>query len=185
NWTLDDLAGSERLYRESLAIATETGFEAGRAAAMQGLGVIRWHRGDRQDAESLLEAALALFRSAANADLAPPPLEIGEFLVRHPETGGFRLVFEETIQIFLELPSDTFAGVVLANLGMIARTEGEYARARAYVEEALVVFETVGDERFIGQTLARLAGIAMGEGDIQRARELLERSLEVRRASRD
>ena len=185
NWGRDDLAGAERLYRESLAIATETGFDPGRASAMSGLGIVRWLRGDRREGGSLLEEALVLFRSVTDADLAPPPFDIGEFVVPQPETGGFRVVFEETVSLFVDLPSDTFAGVVLANLGMIARAEGDYAQARRHVEEALVVFETVGDERFIGQTLARLASIAMGEGDIQRARELLERSLEVRRASRD
>ena len=182
----DDLPGAERIFRESLVLATANDFEAGRAAALQGLGIIRWYRGHRDEAESLLHEALDGFRSIADpSELAPPPLGVGEFVVPEPETGGVRIVFEETFALFTDLPVATYVGVVLSNLGMIARGEGDLGRARAYMEEALAVVEGLGDERSVGRALGRLASVAAAEGDHARAQELLERSLEIRRRIRD
>jgi class 3 adenylate cyclase len=185
-WSLDDAAGAERVYRESLALAEEADFGPGRAAAMEGLGIIRWSRGHRQEAEALLQESLALFRSLVDSpELAPTALQVGEFLVPEPETAGVRLVFEEAFSMFQDVPCRAAVGYVLSNLGMIARVEGDHKAARSYMEEALSVFETMADERAIGHTLGRLGNLATAEGDYERARELLERSLEVRRGIRD
>ncbi|HSL67303.1 MAG TPA: tetratricopeptide repeat protein [Actinomycetota bacterium] len=182
----DDLPGAERLYRESLDLAARAGYEPGRAAAMQGLGVIRWYRGHREEAEALLQESLSLFRSRGeDPELAPPLLDVGEFLVLEPETGSLRMVFQEAFSSFQDVPCRTAVGDVLANLGMIARGEGEHERARASLEKALSVFEDLGDERAIGHALGRLGNLATAEGDYERASGLLERSVEIRRRIRD
>jgi predicted ATPase/class 3 adenylate cyclase len=182
----DNFPGAEAIYRDSLDLATQAGYEPGRAAAMQSLGVIRWHRGDRDGAGSLLTESLGLFRSLANASgLAPPMLDVGEFLVPEPETASLRIVFQETFSSFLDVPCPTAVGYVLANLGMIARADGDHARARSYLEEALSVFEELSDERAIGHVLGRLGNLATAEGDYERARGLLERSVEIRRRIKD
>ena len=182
----DDLPGAESAFRESLGLATEAGYESGRAAAMQSLGVIRWHRGDRGGAEELLTESLGLFRTlASTSELAPPMLDVGEFLVPEPETAGLRIVFQETFSSFLDVPCSTAVGYVLANLGMIARAGGDHPRARSFLEEALAVFEALGDERAIGHALGRLGNLATAENDHERARGLLERSIEIRRRIKD
>jgi predicted ATPase/class 3 adenylate cyclase len=182
----DDLQGAEVKFRNSLDLATEAGYEPGRAAAMQSLGVIRWHRGDRGGAEELLTESLRLFRTLGeSSELAPPMLDVGEFLVPEPETAGLRIVFQETFSSFLDVPCSTAVGYVLANLGMIARAGGDHPRARSSLEEALAVFEALGDERAIGHALGRLGNLATAEGDHERARGLLERSIEIRRRIKD
>ena len=182
----DDLRGAEVMFRDSLDLATEAGYEPGRAAAMQSLGVIRWHRGDRSAGEELLTESLRVFRTLGeSSELAPPMLDVGEFLVPEPETAGLRIVFQETFSSFLDVPCSTAVGYVLANLGMIARSAGDHPRARSYLEEALAVFEALDDERAIGHALGRLGNLATAEGDHGRARGLLERSIEIRRRIKD
>ena len=81
----DDLRAAEVVFQNSLDVATRAGYEPGRAAAMQSLGVIRWHRGDRGGAEELLTESLRLFRTLGeSSELAPAMLDVGEFLVPEP-----------------------------------------------------------------------------------------------------
>ena len=177
----DDLGGAEGFYRASLE-AAGAGYEPGRASALQGLGVIRWYRGDRDQGEDLLQQSLRLFRSVGDpSELAPPLLDLGEVLVPEPVTGTLRMTFQETFSSFQDVPCPTAVGYVLGNLGMIARGEHDLARARASLEEALSVFEDLGDDRAIGHALGRLGNLATAEGDHRRARALLERSVEIRR----
>jgi predicted ATPase/class 3 adenylate cyclase len=178
----DDLAGAERLFRESLDVATRAAFGPGRAAAMQGLGVIRWHRGDRDEGPRLLQESLTLFRSFGDEpELAPPLLDIGEVLVQEPETGTLRMMFQETFSMFQDVPCQTAVVHVLGNLGVIARSEGQPGRARGYLDEARSVAEDLGDERALGYALGRLGNLATAEGDHEGAATLLERSIEIRR----
>lgn len=182
----DERARAEMRYRASLALAEQGGFDAGRAAATQGLGLISWHGGLRDEGERLLEESLELFRSLSRLDEEAPPLhDLGEFVVSEPGTGVPRIVFQETFSSFQSVPCATAVGHVLANLGMIARAEGDLDLARARLEEALDVFEGLGDERAVGHALGRLGNLATAEGDYVRARDLLERSIEIRRRIRD
>ena len=111
----DDLRGAV-MFRDSLDLATEAGYEPGRAAAMQawawsaGTGVIAAPAGS--------SPSLRVFRTLGeSSELAPPMLDVGEFLVPEPETAGLRIVFQETFSSFLDVPCSTAVGYVLANLG--------------------------------------------------------------------
>jgi predicted ATPase/class 3 adenylate cyclase len=181
-FTRDQLDDAEGAYEESLDLATEGGYGPGRAAALQGLGIVRWYRGRREEGVAHLRESLELFRSQPDpSDLAPSLLDVGELLVREPATGTLRMAFQETISSFLDVPCRTAVGSVLANLGVIARADGDLGTARASLEEALAVFELLADERAIAQTLGRLGNLATQEGDFDRAERLLDRSVEIRR----
>jgi predicted ATPase/DNA-binding SARP family transcriptional activator len=180
-WSKDELMDAESIYEESLAIATKSGFEPGRAAAMHGLGIVAWYSGNQDRSAALLRESLAAFRGLVdNTELAPPMLDVGEFLVPHTATGGLRIAFQETFGTFIDVPCRTAVGYVLANEGMLAGLAGDLRRARERTEESLELFEELGDDRAIGQSLARLGNLAAAADDFARARELLEQASEVR-----
>jgi predicted ATPase len=180
-WSQDDLSRSADLFGESRAVAAEAGFGPGRAAALHALGIVRWYANEAGEADALLEESLALFRGLGGSpELAPPMLDVAEFLVAQPGTGGFRIVWEESFSPIVDVPCPTATGYVLANRGMIARTDGDLVRARAYLDAALAQFEEVGDARAIAQAMARLGNLARVEGDFATARDLLQESLTIR-----
>jgi predicted ATPase/DNA-binding SARP family transcriptional activator len=181
-WSKDELREAERTFAEGVEIATEIGYEPGRAAATLGLGVVMWYANQPERSAELLRESLATFRTLVDdPDLAPSMLDVGESLVPHTGTGGLRIAFQETFGTFLEVPCRTAVGYVLSNEGMLAAAEGNVARARDRLEESLALFETIGDQRAIGQALTRLGNLATHEGEFGRAREFLEAAFEVRR----
>ena len=66
---------------------------------------------------------------------------------------------------------------VLANLGLVARSQGDYARARALLEECLALRRGLGDTRGIASSLTNLGLVAQNQGDLPRAAALLDESL--------
>ncbi len=180
-WSEDELGTAEESYRQGVELARSAGFRPGEAAALHGLAVVRWYRGDRRAAGTLIEESLDLFRSLAqSAELAPTMVDIGEVLVPQPQTGSIRMAFQETFAPFHDVACGVAVGHVLANRGMMARLAGNPAGARQDLGEALALFRAIGDDRAVAHALSRLGNLATAAGDFARARELLEECLAIR-----
>ncbi len=67
--------------------------------------------------------------------------------------------------------------LAITNLGIIAREEGDLAKAHSHFEQALKLDETIGSKHDIGYRLALLAEIEYLQGDGNAAREYLRKSL--------
>jgi tetratricopeptide (TPR) repeat protein len=98
---------------------------------------------------------------------------------------GLRIVFEETLQPFVEISCNTAIGYVLANQATIARVRDQLGRARDLLDEAGERFAQDGDERGQADVLVRRAYLELAEGAPDGARECLERALRLRRGMRD
>ena len=75
------------------------------------------------------------------------------------------MVFEDTLQPFLEISCDAALGYVLANQAGLVGARGDLARARALLEESAARFEDSGDERGAAAVLVRRAYLELAEGD--------------------
>jgi tetratricopeptide (TPR) repeat protein len=180
-WSQDDVADARSAFERGLEVATEAGFDAGRAASMHNLGILE-HAGDAERGHRLMDEAISLFRAAEGSEqLSPPLLDVGEFVVPQLGSAGFRIVWEETFSPFQDLPCVIAYGSALANQAMLARIDGDLGRARALMEESLELFEDVGDQRAIGHALNRLGYLALADGDPVRARGLMEAAHTIRR----
>lgn len=76
-------------------------------------------------------------------------------------------------------------GRILGSLGILARLQGDYPKARASLEESLALEDAGGDKRGISMALASLGSVARREGDLATARVLFERSLALGREMGD
>ena len=97
---------------------------------MYSLGVARWLLGDLDGAEELLAQSAAAVRRARRVARADPVAAEHRRDAREDAAGrpaGLRIVFEETLQPFVEISCDTAVGYVLANQATIARVRGEHA----------------------------------------------------------
>jgi tetratricopeptide (TPR) repeat protein len=169
-----------------LELARRQGFAAAEAIGVYTLGVARWVLGDLIGAEALLERSLASLRKlAGSAERIPSPINVAD--MRSDQAGqlALRVVFEETLQPFVEISCDAAVGYVLANLAAIARVRGDLARARVLLDEADERFAQADDERGQADVIVRRGYLELAEGALPEARACLERALLLRRQLND
>jgi len=183
----DDASGALHLLEEARELAGEKGLAASRAVSVYSLGVALWTVGDLAGAEALLIESAASFRLfAGSSERILSLLNIAEMRSSDPSgQPGLRIVFEETLQPFVEISCDTAIAYVLANQATIARVREEWGRARELLEEAGERFARTEDSRGEADVLIRRAYLELAEGAPDRARACLEQALRLRRAMRD
>jgi predicted ATPase len=183
----DDAPRALRLLESARELAHDAGLAASEAVSAYSLGVARWLLGDLAGAEELLTESAASFRSLADAsERILSPLNIAEMRSSDPAgQPGLRIVFEETLQPFVEISCDTAIGYVLANQATIARVRDQLGRARELLDEAGERFARAADERGQADVLVRRAFLELAEGSPGAAGECLERALQLRRGMRD
>ena len=97
---------------------------------------------------------------------------------------GLRIVFEDTLQPFVEVSCDAAVGYVLANQAAIARARGDLARARALLDESGRAVRARRTTSAAGRTCSSGARyLELAEGSIAEARACLEQALELRAAA--
>ena len=166
----------------ALELARREGFAAAEAIGVYSLGVAYWIRGDLAPAEELLAQSIELFRALAGSpEQIPSPVNIAELRTSRP----LHVVFEDTLQPFVEISCDAAVSYALANQAGILRARGELARARALLDESAARFEDSGDEAGKAAVLVRLAYLELAEGAVPAARAALEEALELRRGQSD
>jgi predicted ATPase len=183
----DDAPRALGLLESARELAEQAGLAASEAVSVYSLGVARWLLGDLAGAEALLSESAATFRSLADtSERILSPLNIAEMRSADPAgQPGLRIVFEETLQPFVEITCETAVGYVLANQATIARVRNQFAHARELLDEASERFAEAADERGQADVLVRRAYLELAEGSPDPARECLEHSLLLRRGMRD
>src|SRR5262249_13531964 len=123
---------------------------------------------------------------ADSADTVPSPINIADLRTSVPDQGpSLRVVFEDTLQPFIEISCAAAAAYVITNQSAVARMLGDFARARELIDDAGRRFEALDDERGRADVHARRAYLELAEGSVPAARDELDRALAVRRQSRD
>ena len=169
----------------ALELAHREAFPAAEATCVYSLGVASWMLGDLDHAEQLITESIELFRAlAGSSERIASPVNLAE-TSQAGARPGLRIVFEDTLQPFVEISCDAAVGYVLANQAGIARVQGDLARARRLLDESAARFEELGDDHGRAAVLVRLAYLALAEDAPSAAREALEEALELRRAHGD
>jgi tetratricopeptide (TPR) repeat protein len=89
------------------------------------------------------------------------------------------LVLKESYALGQELGDKLGIGYSRYTLGLLARTQGDYAQAVALHEDALPLFREVGDNGGIASVLNSLGLIAQAQGEYSRAAALHRESLSI------
>jgi predicted ATPase len=183
----DDASRALSLLGQARELARQEGLAASEAVSVYSLGVAHWVLDDLAGAEALLIESAASFRGLADSsERILSPLNIAEMRSSDPSgQPGLRIVFEETLQPFVEISCDTAIGYVIANQATIARVRNERARARELLDDAGERFVRSEDLRGQADVLIRRAYLELAEDSPERARACLDQALRFRRALRD
>ena len=128
---------------QALELARCEGFAPEEAIGVYSLGVAWWILGDTARAQELVGESVELFRAlTGSSELIISPVNMSEIRTS-PTDGrpGLRMVFEDTLQPFLEISCDAALGYILANQAGLLSASGDLARARALLEESASRFE--------------------------------------------
>jgi tetratricopeptide (TPR) repeat protein len=171
----------------ALELARREGFAAAEAIGVYSLGVAYRIRGDLVRAEELMARSIDLFGALAGSpEQIPSPVNIAEIRMRPREgRAGLHVVFEDTLQPFVEIYCDSAVSYVLAYQAGVVRERGDLARARALLDESAARFEECGDEAGKAAVLVRRAYLELVEDALPAARRALEEALELRRRQGD
>lgn len=80
---------------------------------------------------------------------------------------------------FLRLASSRGIAIALNNLGVAAKDQGDYPRARTYLEESLAIKRQGGERRGIAVTLNNLGLTAKAQGDVTAAARYFDESYDL------
>jgi predicted ATPase len=182
----DDAELALLTVQAALECAERVGLEAGQAVSIYALGTTYWLLGDPESAELRLAESLELFRRLPPELRLESPLNISELSwAGVPGVLGPRVIFEDTLQPFLELRARVAVAHVLVNQAGLARVRGDNARARALLDEGELICREAGAPRALSSTHVRRAYLYLSENDLGAARAELQRGLELVRALND
>ena len=183
----DAAAVAMQRLEEGLELARCQGFAPEEATGVYSLGVAHWIFGEAARAEEFVGESVELLGAlAGSSELIISPINIAE--VRTSAAGsrpGLRIVFEDTLQPFLEISCDAALAYVLANWAGLVSARGDLALARELLWKSAWRFEELGDERGSAAVLVRRAYLELAEGDVLAARLALQNALELRREQGD
>ncbi|HEY2258090.1 MAG TPA: tetratricopeptide repeat protein [Solirubrobacteraceae bacterium] len=171
--------------QRALELARREGFGSAEAISVYSLGVAYWILGDLDRAEELVARSVDLFGPlAASDERIRSPVNIAQTA---PLGGGpgLRIVFEDTLQPFVEISCAAAVNYVLANQAGIVRARGDLTRARSLLERSAAGFAAAGDEPGRAAVLVRRAYLELAEDALSPARAALEEALELRRKQAD
>lgn len=172
---------------QALELARREGFAPEEAIGVYSVGVAHWIFGNAARADELIGESVDLFRALAGSpEMILSPVNMTE--TRTSPTGGrpgLRIVFEDTLQPFLEISGDAALGYVLANQAGLVSASGDHGRARELLGQSARRFAELGDERGTATVLVRRAYLDLADGDAGAARCALEEALELRRRQGD
>src|SRR4029077_19826527 len=121
----------------ALALARQERFAAAGALGVHSLGVAYWMLGDLESADRLLAESIDDFRALeGSAETISSLLNIAE--IRASWIGGragLELVFEDTLQPFVEISCAAAVGYALSNQAAVARARGDLVRAHALLDD--------------------------------------------------
>jgi predicted ATPase len=172
---------------QALELARREGFAAPEAICVHSLGIVYWILGDLALAEEHMARSIDLFAPLVGSpERIPSPVNIVEIRAnRHEGDLGLRVVFQDSLQPFVEISADAAVGYALANQASIARAGGDLVRARELLGHSAASFAASNDDAGKAVVLVRRAYLEFAEGALPAARAVLKQALDLRRAHGD
>jgi predicted ATPase/class 3 adenylate cyclase len=150
------------------------------------LGVLLQQQGEMQDALSLMERSLAIWRDLGDRD--QEARELNSLGITHHFLGDLdtaRALLEDSAAICREIGSNFRLAVALTNLGQAESDAGNFDHATQVLQEALAVDRKHGDMLGVAIDQQSLAGVSLRAGRSREARDQLSEMVDYVASSGD
>src|SRR6266404_4721840 len=143
----------------ALALARQEQFAAAEALGVHSLGVAHWMLGDLESADRFLAESIDDFCALeGSTEMISSLLNTAEIRTnRIGGRAGLELVFEDTLQPFVEISCAAAVGYALANQAAVACARGDLVRAHALLDDSGGRFEAAADDVGLATVLVRRA----------------------------
>jgi predicted ATPase len=173
-------------FRRMLDAAYKLDLQAKGGAAHSRIGRLYRENGRLDEARKHLEAALALFESAADErGIASTIDDLGKL---HWLRGDYDRALESTqrgLAMRRKIGDRRSIALSLNNLALVYQDSGQYKAALDAFEQALFIRREIGDLLGVSMTLNNLGTVAQDQRDDARALELFLEALEVAKEAGD
>jgi non-specific serine/threonine protein kinase len=179
-WLHSYFSEGRRWLEQALAVNRTVG--PGRAAALNGLGILAFGQGDYRMSAGFLIDGLALYQGLGDhGGIAWSRGCLGVVAGYQGDLERAAALLGESRALFRRLGERWERAWVLACLGEVVVAQGDYAQAEELLVESLERARSLGDLWLITISLRHLGHVAHARGDYVRAIELYEEGLALRR----
>jgi DNA-binding winged helix-turn-helix (wHTH) protein/tetratricopeptide (TPR) repeat protein/TolB-like protein len=181
-----DLAGSERLHTQALALVRKVGNVTGLAAELGNLGLLYQSKGDLQQAQSYVERARAQFVEIQDSFLETRILTAsGTILLAQGDLSGAQARLEEAVALGHRLGSRSEETRALHSLALVLIWKGQVREAGRLAERGYGLVKDSKDPVQASSSLVAWADAAARLGDLPAARRRYDEALPLKRQAVD
>jgi tetratricopeptide (TPR) repeat protein len=171
-----DLDGAQSAYEDALALYQQHGKSTESAHILLGLAIVHRDRGEREQAERLIDRTLTDARRASDENLLMNALNSkARLFLRRGDYEGATTHYQESLAIAYRLEDAMSIATYLMNLGAVACMQGKFDEGKWNFQQAEQVAQTVGATDTLIYSLLNQANIASDHGDYATAETYFER----------
>ncbi|MCH7887182.1 MAG: tetratricopeptide repeat protein [Candidatus Marinimicrobia bacterium] len=168
------------IFDEALAVAKEKESLSGEAAALVGMGTVRWRRGEYEKALTYFTRSLEASRNIGDRlGEGKAFISKGNVYLHRGEYDNALDFYTQSLAIWRELGYRNGEAASLGNIGIVHKKRGGYRKAAQYYTSALIINQELGNRHEESITLINIAGIDLELGEYEKALELYSRSLAI------
>ncbi len=181
-YELGDLARTETLYGESLALRERIGDTSGVADSLNNLGMLATALGDHALARERLEASIAMREALGDPHgTAPTMNNLGDVAIAEGDGELARTWNQRALALSRERGNTRRIAHSLHNIGLAHRCLGDDTGAKVLFDSSLQLFQEVGEKSGVAAVLHSLGRVAVRQGDLDAARTAFRRALALHR----
>ena len=178
----DPVEGITLTLIESAELFEREGLPRAQALSLVSVALAALERGDAEEAESVLETSVHLFRGAQDRwGEAMALVSLGLAAVLRQKLTRALNRFEESLALTLSQKDQLGAAIALHHCGWAHLLLGDVAAATGQFEDALVLSRNLGHNEGVAYGLEALTAIAAQTGDVARAGRLFGAAQSLRR----
>jgi predicted ATPase len=180
----DPVVGIEQTLTESAGLFAQEGLPRAQALTLVSVALAAMERGDAEEAESVLETSVHLFRGADDRwGEAMALVSLGLAAILQQKLTSALNRFEESLALTVRQKDQLGSAIALHHCGWAHLLLGDVPAATRQFEDALVLSRDLGHDEGVAYGLEALTAIAAQAGDVERAGRLFGASQAVREHS--
>ncbi|MCC6313689.1 MAG: tetratricopeptide repeat protein [Thermomicrobiales bacterium] len=150
------------------------------ADTLTGAGLLAWTAGQFEQAATLLDEALAIWRNLADRPgLVRALVFAAATATARDDLTAAVAAHEEAVRLACAVGDSVWVAISTGHLGFALTRQGATIRAQVALDEHLALFQSLGYERGIGWALDGLASNALAGGDMSQAQRRYRDALAI------